>query len=232
MSVQLDFSSPWDMPALRELDDWCESPEILPGHSPTAPNATNREVPLDVLLNQIANGQINAFTELHARCRRPMLGTALRVLHNRELAEEAVQEALIKIWQRSAQFNTSRGNPRTWITAVTRNQALDMIRQKKPLTLSIDEHLMDGFDSVDSMPAPSDTVEMQASLSVLEDAISMMPNGMRQSVLMSCYEGYTHTEIAEHMRAPVGTVKAWIRRGLQRLRAATEAEGLMQFASS
>lgn len=232
MSLQLDFNSPGDLPGPQDFVEWREILELSPNQALAPMCKDGSEAKLADLLEKIASNDSSAFTELHRHCRQLMFTTALRVLQNRELAEEAVQEALIKVWQRSAQFNISRGNPRTWITAVTRNQALDMIRQKRAPEISIDEYLLDNFEAVDTAPEPVDVVDMQISLAFFGDVIAIMPSAMRQSVLMSCYEGYTHTEIAERMQAPVGTVKAWIRRGLQKLRASVETESSMQFANA
>lgn len=232
MSLQLDFSSPGDLPAPQDCVEWRELLEPSPDQALATMCKDSSEAKLADLLEKIANSDSSAFTELHRHCRPMMLTTALRVLQSRELAEEAVQEALLKIWQRSAQFNVARGNARTWIIAVTRNQALDTIRQKRLTEISIDEHILDSLETIDTAPEPADVIDMQTSLTIFCDVMAIMPSSMRQSVLMSCYEGYTHTEIAERMQAPVGTVKAWIRRGLQKLRASVETESSMQFANA
>ena len=187
---------------------------------------------LVALLSSISQGNTAAFGELHRICRPWMSRVAHRVLHNRELAEDVVQEALLKIWQRAALFSHSRGTAKTWIATVVRNQALDVIRRRKlpevPGDFS-DEHQNDCPDTAIDLLS---WVDLTATLTIVMREMDTMPRPMRQSLLMSCYEGYTHTEIAERMQAPVGTVKAWIRRGLQRLRTTTDTQDISQFAGA
>ncbi|TXI03739.1 MAG: sigma-70 family RNA polymerase sigma factor [Rhizobium sp.] len=232
MSLQLDFSSPGELPALQDFVEWRELPEPPQDRATAVTCNDASEETLAELLGKIASGDASAFTELHRHFRPLMFRVALRVLHNHELAEETVQDALLKIWQCSAQFNATRGKARAWIAVITRNQALDRIRQKRLPELSIDEQYLDVPDSIDMTAEPMDVVDMLNTLAFFGDVLAIMPSRMRQSVLMSCYEGYSHTEIAEHMQAPVGTVKAWIRRGLQKLRASAESEGPMHFANA
>ena len=187
---------------------------------------------LVALLSSISQGNTAAFGELHRLCRPWMSRVAHRILRNRELAEDVVQESLLKIWQRAALFNRSRGTAKTWIATVVRNHALDVIRRRKlpeaPGDFS-DEHQNDCPDTAIDLLS---WVDLTATLTIVMRAIDTMPRPMRQSLLMSCYEGYTNIEIAERMQAPVGTVKAWIRRGLQRLRTSTDIQNVSQFAGA
>lgn len=231
MSLQLDFSSPDDATVLHDFIEWRAAPEpSAAGMQDRTPRDSSNPA-LEELLNRIAGGHPGAFTELHQHCRPLMQKIAFSILQNRSLADEAVQEALIKIWQRSSQFDAARGNARTWIAVITRNQALDIARYKKHPEISIDEDPSACCGPIDVTVEPMDIVDMHNSLVLIQDAIAIMPKPMRQSVLMSCYQGYTHTEIAEHMQAPVGTVKAWIRRGTQRLRTSIAPEAFPQFAN-
>jgi RNA polymerase sigma-70 factor (ECF subfamily) len=184
------------------------------------------------LIGDVAGGSSIAFSALHQCCRPWMMQSALRILHRPELAEEAVQEGMIKLWQRASQFYAPKGGARSWISAIARNQALDMLRQRKNMEISMDDDFDEHVGLVDGAQDLIEWADGISRISAVSDVMAVMPAAMRESVLMSCHQGYTHTEIAQQMQAPVGTVKAWIRRGLQRLRSAVDAGDISHFANA
>lgn len=231
MTLDFRFHDLQDSAALPDCSEWTADRSIDP---PTIAGLAERpdEQLLVDLLGAVAGGSSLAFSKLHQHCRPWMMQAALRVLHKQELAEEAVQEGMIKLWQRAAQYYAPRGGARGWITVIARNQALDMLRQRRNLEVNMEFDLDESMGPIDDVQELVDWADNTRKLSAVTDVLATMPDAMRKSVLMSCYEGYTHTEIAQQMQAPVGTVKAWIRRGLQRLRSSIDAGDIPHFANA
>ena len=132
------------------------------------------------------------------------------------LAEEVAQEVYVTIWKRAASFDAARGNPLAWMAAIARNRAIDRLRAERAR----------GFvaftDQVPDVPDDSQdgfvTVEALAVRRALKD---LRPE-FRRAVMLSYFQGYTHTELAAVMDVPVGTAKSWVRRGLAALKEALE----------
>ena len=228
--MALDFSSDRDSSGSAFGD--CLADLVMPAPVAPADGALQDNDVMASLLRDVALGDVRAFTALHRHSRATLWRAAFRILQDHALAEEVVQESLIKIWQRAAQFDPSRGTAKRWVSTIARNQALDLVRQRHLAEVPLEPEIATLPEPVDSTQKILEWCDMASTLGGVERVISAMPRAMRQSVLMSCYRGYTHVEIAQELQAPVGTVKAWIRRGLQRLRLAAEAGDIPYFASA
>lgn len=231
MTDSLDASSLLEPlnPIFVDFDEPAETPaEELPAELDLAAPVSNER--LAALLAQAGRGDEAAFSEVYRACRPWMLQTALRVLRSRELAEETVQEAMLKVWQRAGSYHADRGTAKAWLMTVVRNHALDVVRLRRPVELACDSYEPFLGDSDNAVEDPAASVDVSAAMVHVLRAMDSLPEHMKKSVLMSCCEGYTHSEIAEHMQAPLGTVKAWVRRGLKRLRNETRSGACPQFA--
>lgn len=142
---------------------------------------------------------------------------AQRILRRHELAEEVVQEAFIQIWNKAAQYSPERGSARGWIYAIVRNRALNALRDGRREELTGDDTLERLQDAVQDGP-PIDLIEEMDESSRLRQCLAQMDEVRRRSILMAYISGYTHGEIAGRLKIPLGTAKAWIRRGLVSLR--------------
>lgn len=145
-----------------------------------------------------------------------MLGVAQRMLHRRDLAEEAVQDAMVRIWQKAGQFRAADGSARGWIFAILRNRCRNILRDGARLSTLPPEDLsamqdarMQAADHAGD--ALGDSVALRACLSRLEPATA-------RAILLAHVGGFDHGEIASILRVPLGTCKSWIRRGLTALR--------------
>jgi RNA polymerase sigma-70 factor (ECF subfamily) len=153
---------------------------------------------------------------LYEEYHRQALGLALRVLGNMGEAEEVVQEAFLAVWRSGHTYDPARGSTRTWLLTLVRNRAIDVMRarQRRPV-----RPLDDTFDP----PDPAD-VPLQAALNVdagrASEAMSLLPPVQRAAIELAYSSGLSHTEIANRLSVPVGTVKGRIRLGLDRLRQA------------
>ena len=139
-----------------------------------------------------------------------MVGVAMRILRRRELAEEAVHEAFIRIWRGARGFDPSRGSARTWIYAVVRNQALTMLRDER--RFEADE--LAGSDIVSD---PDDSLSRLPETSALRRCLLQLDARRRAAVVLSYVHGLSHGEIAGRLGVPLGTAKSWVRRGVTSL---------------
>lgn len=161
-----------------------------------------------------ARGERDALRHLFDVEGSRLLGVARRILRRHDLAEEAVQETFVRIWRHAGRFDPAKGSARAWIYAILRNQALTILRQAD----------REQSEDPESIEARSDTSTLDAAWTNLAEAsalrlcLDQLDDEKRQSVLMAYVLGYTHGEIAGRLGTPLGTAKAWVRRGLKSLR--------------
>jgi RNA polymerase sigma factor (sigma-70 family) len=160
-----------------------------------------------------AGGDRGALRRLYDVESRQMLGVALRIVRQRALAEDIVQDAFVKVWEKARSFDPLRGSARGWLYSIVRHGALNEVRDSGR-QLALDEAALEAIDLQRAEQAPASTPELGA----LDDCLSRLDADKRSSIVLAYVEGCTHAEIAERLATPLGTVKAWIRRGLLALR--------------
>ncbi|HEU4460378.1 MAG TPA: sigma-70 family RNA polymerase sigma factor [Methylibium sp.] len=160
-------------------------------------------------LEACARGERFALRSIYEREARWLLGVAQRIVKDRELAQDVLQEAFLLVWQRAASYQRALGSGRGWIYTVVRHRALDELRRMRP------EHAAgDDLEAIaDARVANAPPPEADASESI-ERCLQTLDERKRQCILEAFVEGYTHEQIAQRTATPVGTVKSWIRRGL------------------
>lgn len=169
------------------------------------------EMRCDALIEATAQGDRRALSELFALEAGRMVAIARRILRRRELAEEAVQEAFVTVWQKAPHFSRARGAGRAWLTIIVRNRALNMLRDGGRMDLVDMETIAEiGARNDDA----DDAYRALAAQDELRRCLDLLPAERRRSIVMAYVVGFTHGEIAAKLSAPVGTVKAWIRRGV------------------
>lgn len=185
---------------------------------------------LHELLERTAQGDHAAFEQVYARTHTHLFGLTLRMLGQRQTAEDVLQEAFINIWKNASSYRREVAGqslqPMTWLIAIVRNKALDTLRAqaRRPA-------LDGGADSPPQPPheaAPS-ALELwtQATTTLgIAGCVDGLEAAHRQSLALAYYQGYSHSEVAASMGAPLGSVKTWIRRGLQRLAHCLDAHGI------
>jgi len=188
-------------------------------NQPLAPDAD-----LTALLAAVARGDPPAFAELYAQTSARLYALLVRILKRPDWAEEALQDCYMRVWLRSESYAPERGSPMAWLSTIARYRALDLIRMRRtapgdaPAGESADPALL-----ADAAPRPDEQAAQREGLERLRRCLDQLAEDSRRSVLMAYYEGYTHGELARRLGAPLGTVKSWVRRGLQQLRACLEA---------
>lgn len=170
-------------------------------------------------LSATARGDRKAFQALYRAASPHLLSVLLRMLRRRDVAEDALQDCFVRIWQNASSYAPERGAPMTWMMSIARYRALDLIRRQRP-EVSLDEETEEApeDDNSEIERGPLSESMTQEGVDGLQECLDTLQDIQRESVLMAYYEGYTHHEMAERLGKPLGTVKSWVRRGLQRLR--------------
>lgn len=150
-----------------------------------------------------------------------LVAVAQRIVRRRDLAEEIVQEAFIQIWRKAHQYSPDRGSARGWIYAVVRNRALNVLRDGGREELA-EETDLDALRETATFHAADDVLSRLDQESRLRQCLEALDEPKRRSILMAYISGYTHGEIAGRLGVPLGTAKAWVRRGLTTLRGCME----------
>lgn len=168
------------------------------------------------LLARIAAGDRAAFRQLYDRYSRPLFSLAVRMTGDTGAAEELVQDVFLKIWRHAPAFDAGKSHPFTWAITITRRTCIDHLRRRRsrPGLASPDDLLT--IAAPDSVHRSAETREQASQL---HTALTALPADQRRVLELALFSEFTHAEIAAHLRAPVGTVKTWIRRGLLALRA-------------
>lgn len=171
-------------------------------------------------LQACACGDRNALQALHQQESRHLLGVALRIVRQRQQAEDVPHDAFMNIGTKAAGFDARLGCGRGWIYSVVRNLALNAVRNGAR-QVGVDEETAEAIDAQASMEAHhqrGDAFELQASLGKLNDCLSRLEPARRNCILYAYVDDCSHGEIAERTQTPLGTGKAWIKRGMGSLR--------------
>jgi RNA polymerase sigma-70 factor (ECF subfamily) len=179
--------------------------------------STDQSADLEMSLIACANGDKNGLRRIFDDEAGRLIAVALRIVKRRELAEEVVQEAFIRIWTHAHQYRTQRGSARGWIYAIVRNRALNMIRDGKREDL-VDENQLETLQEGEQLEQIMASWNRLDRNSRLKECLGRLDETRRRGILLAYVGGYTHGEIAGRLKLPLGTAKSWIRRGLLTLR--------------
>ena len=181
---------------------------------------------MDQLLAASARGDELAFHRLYRASADTLFGVALRILRRSDWAEEVLQESFVSVWRHAARYDRNKGAPMTWLIRIVRNQAFDWIHPssadgRERLNVSVD--WLDD-DPLGDHPALSDARQVDATEYAqracrIAACLSALDARQRQGIVLVFFHGLSHGELARHLHQPLGTVKAWVRRGLKSLRA-------------
>ena len=175
---------------------------------------------LVLLLDRVALSDEKALRELYEMTSSKLYGVAVRVVANREWAEDVLQEAFITIWRISGDYKATLSPPMAWLALVVRSRGLDFLRRRSSLRADHMQELDDVIsDTVaGDSPNPMDTAQASEQALALHQCLSQLDNKQREVVSLAYMRDMSHGELAEQLKLPLGTVKTWIRRGLEQLR--------------
>ena len=180
---------------------------------PTAPTDFDHAAALAA----IARGSEDALQRLYRHEARFLLGVAVRIVRDRALAEDVLHDAFIAIWQKAGSYDASRGEARGWIYSIVRHRALSLVRSSLRL-VPADEEVIEAIEAEHAVASLADAFEIEADLGRLQGCLERLDVAKRNSILYAYVDGCTHGEIAQRLQSPLGTVKAWIKRGLASLK--------------
>jgi RNA polymerase sigma-70 factor (ECF subfamily) len=158
-----------------------------------------------------------AFAELYRLSSAKLFAVAVRITRRRDWAEEVLQEGFVNIWNHAGGYSPSKSAPMTWMTAIVRNRALDLLR--RPREVELDEENEALVASLpDDAPGPDELLRQAKDAGALSECLKQLTGEQQKSITLAFFYGLSHGELAQQMQKPLGTVKTWIRRGLDRLR--------------
>jgi RNA polymerase sigma-70 factor (ECF subfamily) len=171
---------------------------------------------LNDLLARVAEGDQVAFSQLYDQSSGRVLGLVRRLLKDHAQSEEVTQEIFLEVWQNAKRYDASKGSATTWILTMAHRRAVDRIRSSQS-TRDRDTKigLRDMETEYDSV---SESVEIKVEHERVGQALQRLTELQRQAVTLAYYGGYSHSEVAEMLKVPIGTVKTRLRDGMIRLR--------------
>jgi len=161
-----------------------------------------------------------ALRELYDLTSSRLFGLALRVVGNREWAEDVLQEAYLNIWRIAGDYRLTLSPPMAWMGVIVRSRALDFLRRRHSdradVRVELDEALSDTIAGDGANPMDTSAASEQAW--ALHECLRKLEARQREVVSLAYLRDLSHSELAEQLKLPLGTVKSWIRRGLDQLR--------------
>ena len=159
-----------------------------------------------------------AFSVLYQKTSAKLFGVCLRILYDRGDAEEALQEVYVKVWRDADRFAIGKGSPISWLIAIARNHAIDVLRARKPVSRDIEEVL----DIADASPDPETVAVKLGERKRMDDCFGELAPDRAQAVRMAYIEGYGYRELATRFDVPLNTMRTWLRRSLIKLKECLE----------
>jgi RNA polymerase sigma-70 factor (ECF subfamily) len=177
--------------------------------------------PLAGLLAACARRDQAALERLYQLTSAKLFGVALRIVRREDWAEDVLQECYLRFWNHAHEYRAGLAAPMTWMTSIVRNRCLDWLRRPNQEVADADGAIAESRASDD--PGPLAELERSGDAAAIARCLQALDAKQRQAIALAFYDGLSHSELAQHMREPLGTVKTWVRRGLLRLKSCLEA---------
>lgn len=176
-------------------------------------------IDLDDLLIRSAKKDQVAFKALYHATSPKLFGVLAGMMKNESLAEEVLQDSYLKIWEKADKYQSSKSGAMTWMRTIATNTARDKLR-----ALKVRHYQDECGDYIESIEGSESSLDNQLSvkndLSRVMEALKKLKAPQRECIILSCYHGYSHTELAKKLNLPLGTIKTWIRLGKEEIVAA------------
>jgi RNA polymerase sigma-70 factor (ECF subfamily) len=198
---------------MTAMDDAQSMPESRPVGGHDAVLADDR---VEALLGRCALRDQQALADLYQLVSAQLLGLLLRILKNRAVAEEALQDVMVRVWQRADQYISYRGRALAWLTSIARYRAIDLLRAQRT-QMALDDVPEEALADPDA-DAFADSIGSQRSRHLLDDCFRQLSVEQQRCLTLAYVDGYSQDQIAASIASPLGTVKSWVRRGLSSLK--------------
>jgi RNA polymerase sigma-70 factor, ECF subfamily len=173
----------------------------------------------EALLQACAGGDRTALQSLYRETAPQLFGLALRILRNRELAEDIVQDSFVLVWRNAHSFDPARGAAMAWLGRIVRNRCIDLLRQRGR-EAPLDGAAIERWE--DPMPGPAELAALSRDAIRLRACLEELAESPRKFLMLAYFEGTTYKEAAARLGVPLGTVKGWVRRSLAQLKGCME----------
>lgn len=188
------------------------------------PSATTPDDELLGLLDRVARRDASALQVLYERTSSRLFGLAMRVVRQHEWAEDVLQEAFLTIWRSAPDYRATLSPPMAWMSLIVRSRALDLLRRHTShggdVTQEFSEALADTLPA--SEPGPQELADASEQAWLLHQCLQQLPHAQREALSLAYLRDLSHSELAARLAQPLGTIKTWIRRGLDKLRGCME----------
>jgi RNA polymerase sigma-70 factor (ECF subfamily) len=173
------------------------------------------------LLAACAGRDQAALARLYRLSAPKLFGVALRILKRDDWAEDVLQECYLRIWDHAQEYRAGLASPMTWMSSIVRNRCLDWLRRPRAEVSDEDGAIAEATASGEA--GPLEQLERSADAAAIARCQQALEAKQRQAIALAFYDGLSHSELAQHLREPLGTVKTWVRRGMLRLKSCLEA---------
>lgn len=178
--------------------------------------SSTKSTDLSLMLVKTGQGDRQAFAMLYQATSSKLFALALRILASRDLAEEALQDAYVKIWHSADTYREDKAAVMTWMTAIVRNRCIDLLRASPHEQGLKEDESFDDWASDDL--GPMEAAATRNDTKVLLRCMNQLAPLQRQAFALSYFQGLAHEQLAHQLAQPLGTVKTWLRRGLETLK--------------
>ena len=175
------------------------------------------------LVQQLLRRDVRAFEQLYDRHSRIVYGLVLRILQQGSTAEEVVQDVFLQLWRNASRYQASRGPFVPWLLTLARNRALDTLRLKSERQRRREDQTEE-LPQIAQVPQYEQALDEKRRAEVVRSLMSSLSAPQKKAIELAYFEGLSHSEIAEALHEPLGTVKSWIRNGLIRLKEGLRAQ--------
>lgn len=185
---------------------------------PTSATAAAGRRELVALLQSVANGDRQAFSAVYGRTSAKLYGICLRLLGSEAAAQDVLQDVYVTVWRKAGLFDPTKASPITWLATLARNRSIDSLRRQAPAAAGLEA----AADVQDERPSAIEVVEQADDAVRLHRCLDELEDRARTIIRAAFLDGASYPELAAREGVPLGTMKSWVRRGLQRLRGCLE----------
>lgn len=169
-------------------------------------------------VSEAANGDQAALARLYDSTNRLVYGLILRIVSNTHTAEEVLLDVYLQIWRKAETYNAAKGTVLAWLFTIARSRAIDALRSRASKESGQQDPLDTAVAAVDRAPSPEENSAISQRRQFVQQCLAELPAEQREAIELAYFRGLSHSEIAEALNQPLGTVKTRVRLGMARLR--------------